>query len=67
MIKGRDHSLDSNQNSGAEKISIFISSTEKMLKRIVEVAALVNVIEVELFIGKVKHTVCETLLDISTM
>ena len=38
-----------------------------MLKRIVWVAALVNVIEVELFIGKVKHNVCETLLDISTM
>ena len=35
MTKGRDYSLDSNQNSGAEKISIFISTTEQMLKSIV--------------------------------
>ena len=60
MTKGRDYSLDSNQNSGAEKISIFISITEQMLKSIVWVACSVNVIEVELFIGKAKRNVCET-------
>ena len=38
-----------------------------MLKSIVLVADFVNVIEVELFIGKVKHNVCETLSDISIM
>lgn len=50
MTKVRDHYLDSNQNSATETISIFISTTEQMLKSIVQVASFVIVIEVELFI-----------------
>ena len=50
MTKVRDYCLDSNQNSATETISIFISTTEQMLKSIVQVASFVNVIEVELFI-----------------
>ena len=59
VTKVRDDSLESNQNSGAE-ISIFMTTTEQMLKSIVQVASFVNFIEVELFIGKAKHNVCET-------
>lgn len=50
MTKVRDHYLDSNQNSATETISIFISTTEQMLKSIVQVASFVIVIEVALFI-----------------
>ena len=46
MTKVRDHCLDSNQNSATETISIFISTTEQMLKSIVQVASFVIVIEV---------------------
>ena len=63
LIKVRGESLESNQSWEhflAEKILIFISATEQMLKSIVWVAALVNITEVELIIGKAKHNVCET-------
>ena len=46
MTKVRDYCLDSNQNSATETISIFISTTEQMLKSIVQVASFVIVIEV---------------------
>ena len=63
LIKVHGDSLESNQSWEhflGEKISIFISATEQMLKSTVWVAAFVNIIEVELIIGKEKHNVCET-------